>query len=91
MNFIQWGSNRTRSNTSTGLGVERLRGLRWNMSLKCWSYKVGAIEVRVLGLNSKRGWRSSVYRSNAGAIEVGAIEVGFLGLNMEAKMYYKSN
>ena len=38
-------------------------------------------EVGVLGLNSRRGWRWRVCRSNAGAIEVGAMEVGVFGLS----------
>ena len=51
------------------------------VSFKCWDLQVGAIEVGVLGLNSGKGWRWSVYGSDAGAIKVGAIEVGVLGLN----------
>ena len=40
-----------------------------------------AIEVGVLGVNSRSGWRWSVGHSNAGNIKVKAIEVGVLGLN----------
>ena len=43
--------------------------------------EVGAVEVGVLGLKSRRGYRWYVCGSNAGAIEVKAIEVWVLGLN----------
>ena len=41
--------------------------------------EVGSIEVRVLGLNIRRGLRWNVCRSHGGVLRVGFIEV--LGLN----------